>query len=146
MACYAQIGRNNKVINVVRIDNSFMGDPEKETTGETHLKEIHGITCEWVQGSYNTKANVHAEGGTPLRANCPSVGMIYDEDHDIFHDVRPKDKNGKSCESWILNTTTGIWSAPLTKPTSDVTETSWYVWDETAYKADNTKGWIKSDA
>ena len=40
MAHYALIGRNNKVIKVVRIDNAFMGDPEKEITGET-LSLIH---------------------------------------------------------------------------------------------------------
>ena len=53
--------------------------------------------------------------------------MIYDEDNDIFHEPRPKDKDGQSCASWTLNTTTGIWSAPITKPTSGITETSWYV-------------------
>ena len=72
--------------------------------------------------------------------------MIYDDDNDIFHEPRPKDKDGQSCASWTLNTTTGIWSAPITKPTSGVTETSWYVWDESAHKADPTKGWVKSDA
>lgn len=146
MAHYALIGRNNKVIKVVRVDNSFMGDPEKETSGETFLTEVYGINCEWVQGSYNTKAGVHLLGGTPLRANFPSVGMIYDDDNDIFHEPRPKDKDGQSCDSWTLNTTTGIWSAPYAKPTSGVTETSWYVWDESAHKADPTKGWVKSDA
>ena len=44
------------------------------------------------------------------------------------------------------DTTTGIWSAPITKPTSGITEASWYEWDESAYQADNTKGWVKSDA
>ena len=56
MAHFAQIGRNNKVIDVVRVDNSFMGTPEKETTGQTYLKESYGITSEWVQCSFNTKA------------------------------------------------------------------------------------------
>ena len=72
--------------------------------------------------------------------------MIYDDDNDIFHEPRPKDKDGQSCDSWTLNTTTGIWSAPYAKPTSGVTETSWYEWDESAHKADPTKGWVKSDA
>ena len=146
MAHFAQIGRNNKVIDVVRVDNSFMGTPEKETMGQTYLKESYGITSEWVQCSFNTKANVHSESGTPLRANYPNVGWIYDDANDIFHRVRPKDKDGDSCDSWTLNTTTGIWSAPITNPTSGVTETSWYLWDESAYKADNAQGWVKSDA
>ncbi len=146
MAHYAQIGRNDKVINVIRVDNAFMGSPEKETTGETYLKESYGIQCEWVQCSINTLANVHSEGGTPLRANFPGIGWYYDDTNNIFHSGRPTDKDGESCTSWTMNTTTGVWSAPITKPTSGVTETSWYVWDESAYQADNSTGWVKSDA
>ena len=146
MAHYAQIGRNDKVLKVVKVDNAFMGSPEKESTGETHLKESHGIKCEWVQCSINTFENVHALGGTPLRANFPSVGWYYDETNNIFHSGRPKDKDGQSCTSCTMNTTTGVWSAPITKPTSSVTETSWYVCDESAYQADNSTGWVKSDA
>ena len=147
MAHFAQIGRNNRVINVVRVNNAFMGTPEKETNGETYLKESYGIFPEWVQCSYNTKAGVHALGGTPFRANYPAKGWYYDETNDIFHEARPTDKDGQSCASWTMNTTTGIWSAPLTQPTSPAeTETSWYVWDESAYQANNATGWVKSDA
>ena len=119
MAHYALIGRNNKVIRVVKVDNSFMGSPEKETTGETFLTEVYGINCEWVQGSYNTKAGVHSLGGTPLRANFPSVGMIYDDENDIFHEPRPKDKDGQSCASWTLDTTDWVWKSPVPVPTME---------------------------
>ena len=60
---------------------------------------------------------------------------------------RPTDKDGQSCTSWTMNTSTGVWSAPITKPTSPAeTEYSNWVWDESAYQADNTTGWVKSDA
>ena len=38
--------------------------------------------------------------------------------------------------SWTYNTTTFVWEAPLPKPDGDA------YWDEYAYQADNTTGWI----
>ena len=45
-----------------------------------------------------------------------------------------------SWASWSLNRSTGIWEAPITKPAEGE-----YIWDETAYQADNTTGWIVSE-
>ena len=150
MAHFAQIGRSNKVLRIVKIENAEMLDSngvEQESIGQNFLAESHGISPEWVQCSINTLGNVHALGNTPLRANYPGIGWYYDETNDIFHPVRPIDKDGQSCTSWTLNTTTGVWSAPITKPTSPAeSEESVWVWDESAYQADNTKGWVKSDA
>ena len=149
MAHFAQIGRNNKVLRVLKIENADMLDSnnvEQESIGQNFLAESHGIFPEWVQCSINTFENVHALGGVPLRANFPGVGWYYDETNNVFHMGRPTDKDGQSCTSWTMNKYTGVWSAPITKPTSGVTETSWYVWDESAYQADNTTGWVKSDA
>ena len=79
MAHFAQIGRNNKVLRVVKIENADMLDSngvEQESIGQNFLAENHGIFPEWVQCSINTFENVHALGGVPLRANFPGVGCI----------------------------------------------------------------------
>ena len=57
------------------------------------------------------------------------------------------DRDGDSCGSWTLNTTTGLWTPPITKPIHEndpsVDEVPhYYEWDESAYQADNTKGWV----
>ena len=47
--------------------------------------------------------------------------------------------------SHTLNTTTGQWDAPLTQPDltdDEIAAASYYRWDESAYQADNTTGWV----
>ena len=49
--------------------------------------------------------------------------------------------------SWTKNTSTASWDAPITYPSvtddgADPVVWNWYIsWNETAYQADNTKGW-----
>lgn len=43
-------------------------------------------------------------------------------------------------DSWILDRSTGIWGAPITKPTDGE-----YFWDQDAYQVDNTTGWVVSE-
>ena len=138
MAHYAELGVDNIVKRCLYIttkDCMTEGGIEKEEIGRTHLETHHGGT--WVKYSYNTTEGVHLQGKTPFRANAPSPGWYYDSTHDIFYPPRPKDKDGESCDSWTLNTTTGVWQPPITRPTEGD-----YYWDESVYKADNTKGWI----
>ena len=78
----------------------------------------------WIQTSYNTFANKHLLGGTPLRKNFAGIGFNYDKDGDFFYDNQPY-------PSWVLNKTSGVWEAPKTLP-SDGKE---YVWNE------KTKDW-----
>ena len=136
MAHFAKIDSNNKVETVIVAPD------------QAYVDSLGG---RWIQTSYNTSAGVHGLGGTPLRANYP--GGAYDEDdpwyydgtNDIFHKGRPKDKDNQSCTSWTLNTTTGQWGAPLTRPEEtreEILEGKCYVWDESAYQADNSKGWV----
>ena len=63
----------------------------------------------WKQTSYNTKAGVHLNGGTPFRKNYAGVGYSYDPQRDAF--IEPKPFN-----SWILNETTCLWEAPIAYP------------------------------
>ena len=131
MAHYAQLGVDNIVVKVWTLDNinsMTAGGIEKDEIGQAYLKEHHGdLTL--VKCSYNTHQGVHWKGGTPFRAT-----------HDIFYEPRPIDKDGDSCTSWTLNTTTGMYEAPITQPTGSVGK--YYVWDESAYQADNSTGWF----
>ena len=142
MAHYAQLGVDNIVTSVWTLDNinsMTVGGIEKDEIGLAYLKKHHGdLTL--VKCSYNTVEGKHRKGGTPLRANYPGVGWYYNSTHDIFHEPRPKDKDGDDCNSWTLNTTTGMYEAPITRPTGSVGK--YYVWDESAYQADNSTGWF----
>jgi len=148
MAHFAELGVDNIVKRVLYIDTikcMTNGGIEKEEIGALYLEEHHGGT--WVKCSWNTSANVHLQGGTPFRANYPSIGWHYDSTNDIFYPPRPTDKDGDSCASWTLNATTGVWDPPITEPThtndaSVDTTPHYYVWDESLYQSDNSKGWI----
>ena len=146
MAHYAELGVDNIVKRVLYIDTikcMTNGGIEKEEIGAAYLEEHHGGT--WMKCSYNTHGGNHASGGTSLRANYPGIGWYYNSTHDIFHEPRPIDKNGDSCTSWTLNTTTGFYVPPITKPTQteqNRADAKVYLWDESLYQSDNTKGWI----
>ena len=121
MASFAKIGLNNKVIEVLSVHNNELLDAngvEQENIGIDFLTKLTGWAI-WKQTSYNTAANVHLLGGTPLRKNHASVGYTYDEDRDAF--IPPK-----LYASWILNEETCIWEAPVQKPDDGKN----YAWNE----------------
>ncbi len=143
MAHFAKIGLDNVVLAVHKVDDS---NAATEAAGVAFLSAVHGHES-WKQCSYNTYGNTHKESGTPFRANFPGAGgnWYYDSTNDIFHVVRPTDRDGQSCASWTLSTTTGLWSPPITRP--DETEAECldgkhYEWHESVYQGDNTKGWV----
>ena len=114
MAHFAKLGVNGKVIQVVPFDDDRCKDSngnEDEEIGRQALEAETGWPL-WKQCSYNTHKGSHAtEGKTPLRANYPAIGDIWDEDNQIF--VIPKDSDNGS---WTLNTTTGMYEAPTAMP------------------------------
>ena len=149
MAHFAKIGMDNVVLAVLAmdtVDTMTRGGIEKEEIGVAHLVKHHGHEC-WKKCSYNTRYGIHydRETGEPsgkpgFRANYPGIGWYYNSEHDIFHPAKPE-----GCDSWTLNTTTGMWDAPIPQP--ELTEEervagSYYRWDESAYQADNTTGWV----
>ena len=130
MAHFAKLGVNGKVINVVPFDDDRMlnaDNVEDEEVGRQALELETGWPL-WKQCSYNTHRGTHAtEGKTPLRANYPSIGDIWDDENQIF--VIPKDSE---TGSWTLNTTTGRYEPPTEMPSYDVSK---YVGsDSTQYK------------
>ena len=80
----------------------------------------------WIQTSYNTIANTHKNGGTPLRGNYAGIGYTYDAQHDVFYAPQPY-------ASWTLNQSTWTWEAPAAMPTDGKP----YRWDEP------TKAWVE---
>jgi len=111
MASFAKIGLNNKVIEVLSVNNEVLKDAngvEQEVNGIDFLTKLTGYPL-WKQTSYNTNGGVHSSGGTPLRKNHASIGMTYDEDRDAFIPKKP-------FTSWVLNETTCLWESPVAYP------------------------------
>jgi hypothetical protein len=121
MASFAKIGLNNKVIEVLSVNNEVLKDSngiEQENIGIDFLTKLTGWAI-WKQTSYNTVAGIHTKGGIPFRKNHAGKGFTYDEDRDAF--IPPK-----SYPSWILNENTCLWEAPVAMPIND----NKYSWNE----------------
>jgi len=112
MASFAKIGLNNKVIEVLSVNNEVLKDSngiEQENIGIDFLTKLTGWAI-WKQTSYNNNFRKHHAG----------IGFTYDEDRDAF--IPPKPFN-----SWVLNEQTCLWEAPVAMPIND----NRYAWNET---------------
>lgn len=113
MAHYAFLDENNIVTEVI------VG-VEEGTDGydwEQRYGEFRGQVCK--RTSYNTRGNIHSEGGTPFRKNYAGIGYKYDENLDAFISPQPY-------PSWSLNTSTCLWEPPVPRPN----DSKRYYWDE----------------
>ena len=129
MAKFAKIGLNNKVIDVVNIANEVIQDSngaEDEVLGIQFLTSMTGWP-HWVQTSF--------EGS--IRKNYAGKGYEWDEDRNAFIEPKPKNEG-----SWVLDESTCRWKRPVDNP-GDSNGLN-YTWDEDAYQADNTAGWVSS--
>ena len=110
MAHFAKLGANGKVIQVLTLNNSDMLNAdgvEDESVGQQYLETHNNWPAQmWIQTSYNTSGGQHNNGGTPLRGNYAGIGMIYDEDNDIFITKKPY-------ASWVLNVAEARWQSPI---------------------------------
>lgn len=110
---------NGVVIQVIVAEQEFF---------ETFVDSSPG---QWIQTSYNTRANVHygpdgmPDGGAALRGNYAGIGFTYDAENDVFYEPQPY-------PSWVLDTTSWTWSAPVPCPTDG----GQYVWNETTVNWD----------
>ena len=153
MAHFARMNSSHEVKEIIVIDNSLVLDPdtgeESEIVGIVRSKLQRPGACAaggyWKQCSWNTYRGEHALGHTPLRGSFPRVGWFYDEEKDVFHSPRPTDLNGDLCNSWVVNSTTGEWDAPIEIPTITEGSDIWYGWNESLYQADNTTGWVSKE-
>lgn len=122
MAHYALIDGNNKVINV------FVGKDENEdgVDWEAWYGDFHNMLCK--RTSYNTRAGIHIDNGTPFRMNYAGIGSTWDPNRGTngsFIDPKP-------FKSWILNEATLTWDAPVECP-----EIGKWIWDE------DTVSWVE---
>jgi hypothetical protein len=125
MASFAKIGLNNKVIEVLSVNNEVLKDSngvEQEVNGIDFLTKLTGYPV-WKQTSYNTHGGVHSSGGIPLRKNHAGIGYTYDEDRDAFIPKKPY-------SSWILNEDTCLYEAPVAIPTTELEYNQYYSWNE----------------
>lgn len=105
MSYYAKVVKNT-VVSVIRADASFFDDFIDDSPGK------------WIQTSYNTRGGVHYDPDTglpsddqtkALRYNYASIGYMYDTEYDAFYPPKIHD-------SWVLNTETFLWEAPIPEP------------------------------
>jgi hypothetical protein len=118
MAHFAEIGINNKVLQVIVVSNDVLLDEnniEQESKGSIFCRELLGGT--WVQTSYNNS----------FRKNFAGFGYTYDSTRDAFIPPKPFD-------SWTLDEDTCRWTPPTPIPNDG----EGYLWDES-----NTT-WIKN--
>ena len=115
MSHYAKV-RDGKVLLVLVAEQDFVNTYDD------------GVPGEWIQTSYNTRGGVHYEpnSNTPsddqtkaIRKNMAGVGFTYDANADAFYSPKPYD-------SWILNTTSYLWEAPVSYPDDE----NAHVWNE----------------
>jgi hypothetical protein len=116
MAHFAKI-ENGVVTQVIVAEQDFIN----------HLLLLNPSE-QWVQTSYNTRGGVHydpvtgepsADQSKALRKNYGGIGYTYDSTLDAF--IAPK-----PWPSWQLDTTKGIWQAPVPMPDDGKP----YIWDE----------------
>ena len=116
MAHYAKIV-DNTVVQVIVAEEEFFKNLIDTTPGI------------WLKTSYNTKGGEHfnpitmvedtSEANVALRGNYAGIGYTHDPVHDVFYAPQP-------FPSWVLNTTTWLWEAPVAMPTDGKI----YSWNE----------------
>jgi hypothetical protein len=112
MANFAQLDGSNLVTRVIVVSNETVNDlpfPESEPVGVAFLQSLFGSTTVWKQTSYNAS----------FRKNYAGIGYTYDPVLDAFIAPQPY-------PSWLLNTATCKWEAPVPYPDDGKT----YIWDE----------------
>ena len=132
MAHFAQLDENNIVTQVIVVSNSDIIDTngnEVEEIGIAFCKKLLGEDTNWKQTSYNNSIRVRYAG----------IGYSFSEELNAFIPPSP-------FESWVLVEETADWVSPV-GPAPALTEEeiasrSFYKWDEDAYQADNTTGWV----
>ena len=115
--------------NDIQTSDGPLENNDMHVDGETWCQNFFkGGT--WKQTSYNSN----------FRKQYAGIGYRYDESNNVF--IRPQ-----RYASWSLDDNQD-WKAPLPEPApttyTEDGEEKFYMrdWDESAYQADNTKGWI----
>jgi len=132
MAHFAELNSNNVVKRVIVVSNDNINNSdgnEDESVGIAFCKSLYGANTNWKQTSYHGN----------IRKNFAMIGSLYNASLDAFTAPQPY-------SSWTLDSDTADWVSPLgAEPTltdEQIASNSYYRWDEDAYQADNTTGWV----
>jgi hypothetical protein len=119
MAHFAKLDENNKVLNVIVVNNSVLSVDgiESEQAGINFCKEVTGHES-WKQTSFSGS----------FRKNFAGINYTYDENFDAFIAPQPY-------PSWKLNYTTCQWEPPIPYPIAE--DNYYWKWSEI------NKEWIK---
>lgn len=112
MAHFAQLDKNNIVLQVIVVNNDVMIDEnqsENEQLGIDFCKSLFGADTNWIQTSYNNK----------IRYRYAGIGYSYDPVRDVFIPPKPY-------ESWLLDENVYDWVSPVPYPDDD----KYYIWEE----------------
>jgi len=121
MAHYAQINSDNVVVNVLVMDNDMETNDGEQACIDWLQANVHAD--DWVKTSYNNN----------IRKQYAGVGFTYDSSKDKFISPQPY-------ASWALDSSDD-WQGPIAMP-DDASDDIRYTWDEDAYQADNSAGWV----
>ncbi len=96
-----------------------------------YAKVINNVVTRVIVADANfINSFVENEPGIWVETTNASTDWNYDGNN--FYSPQP-------FNSWTLNTDTYVWEAPLDYPTDGKV----YRWNESAYQADNTTGWVE---
>lgn len=140
MGHWARIDENNIVQEVIVIKEAELD------TGNW------GDKSNWIKTSYNTNDGKHyvpkehqdfseesADQSKALRYRYAGIGYWYDSDNDVFF------SSAQPYPSWTKDLTNYVWVPPISTPAlteQEYNDGKYYTWDEDAYQADNTQGWV----
>jgi hypothetical protein len=119
MAHFAKLNEQNVVIDVNVVNNETINNlpfPDSEPVGVAFLTEWSGGYTNWKQTSYNAN----------FRKNYAGIGFTYSAELDAFIPQKP-------FPSWLLNTNTCQWQAPVPYPNDG----KFYKWNE------ETQSWVE---
>jgi hypothetical protein len=132
MATFAILNNNNKVIELIKVaddvptSNGPLGQNDKHPDGEKWVLEVLGKKSK--QSSFNNK----------FRGMAAAIGDIYDATKDIFIKPQPY-------PSWILNTSSGVYEAPVIYPLNISNAILTEGYDTISWEESN-KRWVLYDA
>ena len=120
---------DNTVVKVIVADASFFDTYEDPEGPGRWVETKKGMAGGILWNPDGTQVLDQSGVGT-MGYNYAGTGMLYDVEKHAFYEKKP-------FPSYTLNQTTFLWDPPIPYPSSG----DWK-WDEEAYQADNTKGWV----
>ena len=149
MGHYAKINKDNIVETVIVAKADYINTlADKDSYIKTSYNTIEGVHYESDEkdGPDLSLTKPSSDQSKALRFRFAGPGMEYNKTHDVFHEpikyaswtfvVKDDEGNFAYC-----------WKPPHSPPetTDSDGKAQNYLWDESAYQADNTKGWVLVD-